>query len=84
MKACKRCGILKDDSAFYKRTKAKDGLQAYCIDCVRAYRKDNRERINATHREWTKANPERVKEYSYRTTLRKLRERKNHAMETQV
>ena len=32
----------------------------------RAYRERNRERINAKHREWHKANPEKAMEYQER------------------
>ena len=32
-KECKKCGISKGTSDFYKRAKSKDGLRCYCKEC---------------------------------------------------
>ena len=36
------------------------------VEYQRAYRERNRERINAKHRDWHKANPEKAMEYQER------------------
>ena len=43
----------------------------------RAYRERNRERINATHREWRRANPEKAMEYQERYWQKKVAEGAN-------
>lgn len=35
MKTCNRCSISKDESAFYKAAKTKDGLQHACKECCK-------------------------------------------------
>jgi hypothetical protein len=39
MKLCKNCGVSKEYTEFHKRSKSKDGLQAWCKVCLLA---DNR------------------------------------------
>ena len=47
-KKCTRCGETKDVSAFYKDTRARDGLQSYC---------------NACNAQWHQEHSEQAKEY---------------------
>ena len=35
-KVCKKCGVEKSSSEFYKEKRVKDGLQARCITCCKA------------------------------------------------
>ena len=44
------------------------------LEYQRAYRERNRERINAKHREWRKANPEKNIEYIQRYWNKKVME----------
>lgn len=53
MKTCSRCSTDKPVSEFSRQKQSKDGLQAWCNDCVAIYR-----------REWFARNPERKKAYS--------------------
>jgi hypothetical protein len=39
-KFCKRCGLTKDHSEFYKAPKGKDKLQSYCKQCKKEYGRD--------------------------------------------
>lgn len=39
LKQCSRCGELKDYSCFNKKKERKDGLQAYCRECISSYNK---------------------------------------------
>lgn len=44
------------------------------LEYQRVYREKNRERINAKHREWRKANPEKVIDYQERHWNKKVME----------
>lgn len=50
MKICSGCNETKALSEFYKRSRAKDGLQSRCKVCC-----------NSSSKEWAKANPEAIK-----------------------
>ena len=39
MKACSKCGLVKDESEFYKRSSKNDKLRAICRICVSKYQK---------------------------------------------
>lgn len=56
-KRCSCCGELKSTTKFSKRTLSKDGLQAYCVQCVndRNHKKDVIERRNEYNRDYMKA-----------------------------
>ena len=58
MKRCSKCEEVKDDSGFAKNGKL---LRTVCRSCgadyERAYRKKNREKINAQSRAWRRRNP---------------------------
>lgn len=42
MKVCKKCGLEKDLSEFYKKPRMADGHLNHCITCVKAYEKERR------------------------------------------
>jgi len=48
MKVCKKCGLEKDLSDFYKKPNMADGHLNHCIACVKAYEKERRIK-NADH-----------------------------------
>ena len=57
-KRCPRCGQTKPVSEWHKNKASRDGLQAYCKPCLRAYRRqrmadsDRREHYNEQQRAW--------------------------------
>lgn len=55
MKRCCRCGELKPESEFNKRTRSSDGLEYSCRECTKEYQ-----------REWRRKNPEKVTEHNQR------------------
>ena len=44
MKVCRKCGLEKDLTEFYKKPAMADGHLNHCISCVKAYEKDRREK----------------------------------------
>lgn len=82
-KFCKKCNTHKKRSEYSKRTAAKDGLQAFCKKCSNhicywhyretrsAYSVKWREANKDYHREYRKANPERITELSINATRRR-------------
>lgn len=44
MKKCSSCRIEKSASEFHKYSASKTGLSAYCVDCSKEYRKNNKQR----------------------------------------
>ena len=65
-KRCTKCGEVKPVSEFHKKKRARDGRQARCKACVKAYAAEwyvrNRERINERNAAWDAANRERRRE----------------------
>ena len=65
MKTCTNCKQTKPSSDYSKYRRAKDGLQSYCKDCEKEYKKEYRgkpesiERRNERNREQTKNNPQK-------------------------
>lgn len=45
MKVCKKCGLEKDLSEFYKKPNMADGHLNHCITCVKAYEKERRAKV---------------------------------------
>lgn len=45
MKVCKKCGLEKDLSEFYKKPKMADGHLNHCITCVKAYERERRLKV---------------------------------------
>jgi len=79
MKICNKCKINKSLSEFSNRKTSKDGKDSTCKECraiYRAsvrdktksynlqYRKDNKEAMSASHKEWQSENREHIKEYN--------------------
>ena len=72
MKTCSKCQQTKPSSAYSKDRTKKDGLQAYCKDCVKEYngKPESIERNNERSRERYKNNPqERCVSVETRSTL---------------
>ena len=65
MKTCKKCGLSKPRSDFSFGPRYADGLQPWCAECRREYRKvyyaTNKDRLNAKAKAWAKANPEKAR-----------------------
>lgn len=65
MKLCIRCKQVKPLSSFCKNRREKDGLNSWCRDCAREYKKqyylDNRERVREEHREYYEKNKDEAK-----------------------
>ena len=65
MKRCKKCGVIKPLSDFYREKGCRDGHRPECKDCNLAAKKiwydKNREKAIACATAWAKANPERVR-----------------------
>jgi 5-methylcytosine-specific restriction endonuclease McrA len=74
MKRCSRCGIEKDPSEFYKNKYKNDGLEQYCKECSKDYRKTvrNYEKSAASTKAWGERNPQRVLELHARREARKI------------
>jgi hypothetical protein len=79
LKKCSQCGVLKPATAEYfnRQSKTKCGLRAYCKECTRQYRRNNRERRRLYNIKWRKNNPEKEKERSRRAYLN----RREYALE---
>ena len=58
-KRCPKCGLEKEASEFSLDKRSKSGLQSPCKLCVREYRKQNKEILNANRREEYRNNPEK-------------------------
>ena len=62
-KLCKKCGLEKEKTDFYKDKQNKDGLGSYCKTChkenVRKNYKLNPEKILVRTKKWQKDNPEK-------------------------
>jgi hypothetical protein len=68
-KVCPKCNIEKPSSDFHKERANKDGLHYMCKLCnsersKKRYR-ENREKINRYHKEWTKDNKDIIRNGSY-------------------
>ena len=62
-KQCGKCGENKPVEAFAKRTRSKDGRQAYCKVCNSKNSKKFRKENPDYHNEYYKNNPEYFREY---------------------
>lgn len=74
-KACITCGLLKEDTEFYKAPRSPQGLRAYCKACDnakrQAWREANREQQRATDRKSAKQPGQKEKRYAWRRERRK-------------
>lgn len=68
VKKCTKCGIEKELSGFYKRTGAKDGLQAWCAVCTRAAGAENRKQNIEKRHDYEAAYYKKNKEQQLRKT----------------
>lgn len=59
-KICYQCKNLKSFSLFNKLTKSKDGLQAKCKDCEKAYQQENKEKIKLRRKQYREKNKEKI------------------------
>lgn len=66
MKKCTRCGLEKNSTDFYRRSKAHDGLTAKCKSCAWVVTKASRQKNESNYLQklyaWRKSNPERLAE----------------------
>ena len=62
VKNCSKCGIISLKSNFHKNNNRKDGLQSRCKFCVNEYYLKNIDKFILKTRDWSKNNPEKVKQ----------------------
>ena len=62
-KICTKCQIEKSVELFHKNKNKKDGLQAQCKECVKAYYQANSEAITEQKRGYCQVNAEKIAEY---------------------
>ena len=62
VKKCLKCGIISLKSNFQKNKNRKDGLQSHLKFCVNEYYLKNNEKFILKTRDWSKNNPEKVKQ----------------------
>lgn len=67
MKVCRKCGLEKNLSEFYKKPNMADGHLNHCITCVKAYEKERRSKV-ADH---LKAYEEKRKNLPHRVKARR-------------
>ena len=65
MKQCPKCGqwLVASTVNFNKHKTGKYGLQSYCKDCVKVYKQENKERLQAYRRHYRQDNRERINAY---------------------
>lgn len=65
--------IIREGGKVKMNEELKKARNEYMREYMREYREKNREKINAQQREWTKNNPEKVREYQERFWSKKLK-----------
>lgn len=64
MKLCSRCEVLKDEDAFSRDSRRKDGRRSYCKDCEKVSKAKQRstsvDAIKASNARYWKANKKRI------------------------
>lgn len=87
MKKCTACGVLKELSAFSKRSASSDGLDYRCRSCKliasNKYVEDNRLKVREKQRKWAQANPEKMKSKRRAWHLKDPKARSDRAMQWQ-
>lgn len=63
MKICNRCGIEKEFDEFNKRTKSKDGYNAFCKECNKQYLKEHYTQNKQYYVDKAKVNQNKIVEY---------------------
>lgn len=80
MKFCKKCGVTKSVTEFYKCVSTRDRLRPHCKACNAIadakYRADNPEKTKAYSAKWAAANPEKVKARSAKWSAANSEKRK--------
>lgn len=68
IKQCTKCGESKPLPEFRRSAKTKSGYGANCLACNRLsgkkYYSENKDVVQAKHRAWAEANPEKMREYT--------------------
>ena len=64
MKICQKCCQEKLFTDFYKNVTSPDGLQRYCKNCDKIYRKNNRDSILKNKKKYREANKEKISKYT--------------------
>ena len=62
IKKCSKCGNISLRSNFHKDKNREDGLQLQCKVCVNEYYLMNKDKLILKTRDWSKNNPEKVKQ----------------------
>jgi hypothetical protein len=74
-RTCKKCLVSKPFSKFYARATCLDGIEPVCKDCRNSARKaryeNTKEATLARNKQWALDNPDKVKDISRKTTLRR-------------
>lgn len=74
MRVCTKCGVAKDEAEFYRDSRSKDGLRAWCKPCHKAdcaaRAAADPENTNARSKRWREAHPGRASEISRTWQLR--------------
>lgn len=61
-KVCSKCKGEKDVYSFFRSREAKDGRKSQCKDCIKEYRKKNREEIKEYQKEYHERKKDEIKE----------------------
>jgi hypothetical protein len=82
MKKCKKCGIDKNESVFYKNIETKDGLELQCKECRKKYSKkyyeENKDKRNNSIRIWRANNTEKLREWGKQWRVKNTENRKEY------
>lgn len=85
MKKCSKCKKIKSYDEFHKSSQTKDGYKSYCKECIKEYRKINKDKIQEQEKKYYLKNRKRIiqKNKEYREKNRdqinnKRRERYNN------
>ena len=81
-KKCSKCGEVKSFSEFYKRKTSKDGLYSRCKMCKLEYKRDNKEKIKESSKQYRENNKEYTitNRYIINATSAKNRFKKDNAI----
>lgn len=83
MKKCTKCGQEKELSEFLFTKR--DGIEAQCKKCkyehVRNWKRNNRDKCNASQKEWIKNNPEKYLEMQRKTYHKHIEKRRKYSRE---
>jgi hypothetical protein len=79
-KVCRKCGLEKPTSEFYKYKTGKDGLRAQCKDCIKEYASSHPEQRRKNSRNFYHNNKERLLEMAkiYRSNHKESEKDRHH------